>query len=204
MTSESTNAFSPTPITFSSTPIPTQPVLSQAQEGQQNPLQQGGGEAQQGIPASQTEVLKRKPSRSPSNAWAHFNRESDRSICSYCKKSYACNNASHGTTNMLKHLKVWIKNPYIEFDKKQKTIELGKDCEDDPNTTVSMTLVEFNQGKTLIELAKMIIIDELAFKFVDNEGLEKFMGEAHLRFKIPSRVTIAKYCMQLFRSNIDS
>jgi len=35
-----------------------------------------------------------------------------------------------------------------------------------------MKLVDFNLEQTLIALAKMIIIDELAFKFVENEGWE--------------------------------
>ena len=89
------------------------------------------------------------------------------------------------------------KNPHRHVDKKQKTIVFGSDSESDPNK-VSMKLVDFNQEQTLIELAKMIIIDELAFKFVENEGFRKFMEDAQPKFKIPSRVTIARYCMHVF------
>ena len=71
------------------------------------------------------------------------------------------------------------------------------DSESDPNK-VSMKLVDFNQEQTLMTLAKMIIIDELAFKFVENEGFRKFMEDAQPKFKIPSRVTIARYCMHVF------
>ena len=56
----------------------------------------------------------------------------------------------------------------------------------------------FNQEQTLIPLAKMIIIDELAFMFVENEGFKKFMGYVQPKFKIPSRVTIVRYCMHVF------
>ena len=55
-----------------------------------------------------------------------------------------------------------------------------------------MKLVDFNLEQTLIALAKMIIIDELAFKFVENEGFRKFMKDAQPKFKMLSHVTIAR------------
>ena len=62
-----------------------------------------------------------------------------------------------------------------------------------------MKLVDFNQEQTLIALAKMIIIEELAFKFVENERFRKFMEDAQPKFKIPSCVsTIARYFMHVF------
>jgi len=61
-----------------------------------------------------------------------------------------------------------------------------------------MKLVDFNREQILITLAKMIIIDEFAFKFVENEGFRKFMEDTQPKFKIPSRVTIARYCMNVF------
>ncbi|WOL16810.1 hypothetical protein Cni_G25598 [Canna indica] len=76
--------------------------------------------------SSPKEVLKRKPTRAPSSAWIHFTRENNRATCNYCKKIYACNATSHGTTNLLKHLRTCEKNPNREIDKKQKTIVLGK------------------------------------------------------------------------------
>ena len=54
-----------------------------------------------------------------------------------------------------------------------------------------MKLVEFNQGRILIALAK-IILDEISLKFVENEGFRKFMEEAEPYFKIPSRSIIAR------------
>jgi len=89
------------------------------------------------------------------------------------------------------------KNPHKQVDKKQKIIVFGSDSESDRNK-VSMKLVDFNQEQTLIALAKMIIIEELAFKFVENERFRKFMEDAQPKFKIPSRVTIVRYCMHVF------
>ena len=152
----------------------------------------------QEAPPSQREVPKRKPSRGPSSAWAHFTKQNNTATCNYCKKAYACNSSSHGTSNMLKHLKVCVKNPNKEIDKKQKTISLGKQFEDDPNS-VSFKLVEFKQEETRLALAKMIVVDELSFKFVENQGFRDFISEAQPRFKVPSRVTIAKDCMNMFK-----
>ena len=44
----------------------------------------------------------------------------------------------------------------------------------------------------------MIIIDELPFKFVENLGFRGFMIATQPLFKIPSHMTIARDCMQLF------
>lgn len=150
-------------------------------------------EAEQVLPKK-----KRKPSRPPSDAWQHFTKvENDtRAACNYCHQTYACNTATHRTNNLLKHLKVCEKSPFREIDKKQRTLCFGKQSEDD--NTVSFKLVEFNQEKTRIALAKMIIIDELPFKFVENQGFKDFMAEAQPRFKIPSRVTVARDCMLLY------
>ena len=85
----------------------------------------------------------------------------------------------------------------MHVDKKQKTIVFGNDSESDP-TKISMKLVDFNQEQTLIELVKVIIINEFVFKFVENEGFRKFMEDAKPKFKILSRVTIIRYCMYVF------
>ena len=55
-----------------------------------------------------------------------------------------------------------------------------------------MKLVDFNQEQTLITPPKMIIIYELAFKFVKNEGFRKFMEDVQPKF------IITRYCMHVF------
>ena len=60
---------------------------------------------------------------------------------------------------------------------------LGKQSESDLDSTISIKLVDFNQEKTRYQLAKMVIIDELAFKFVDNLGFREFMATTNLDLK---------------------
>lgn len=69
------------------------------------------------------------------------------------------------------------------------------DVQVDANT-VNFKLVEFNQEQTWLALAK--ILDELPFKFIENQGFREFMVETQPRFKIPSRITIARNCIQLY------
>ncbi|CAL5207228.1 unnamed protein product [Lathyrus oleraceus] len=173
-------------------------------EGVAYPLEQGQKVQQiqvEGLsslpPSALIEVSKRKPSRKPSKVWGNFKRVNDKAICKYCGKQYAGNSVSHDTTNMHKHLKVCPKNPNRVVDKKQKTIAIEKESEGDPNS-VCLKLGNFNQERTRLELAKMIIIDELPFKYVENEGFNMFMKEAKPRFKIPSRVIVARDCLRLY------
>jgi hypothetical protein len=111
-----------------------------------------------------------------SRAWDHFRKQGKRARCIYCNKTYAAGGNTHGTSNLNKHYKNCPKNPNRVIDKAQKTIVLGK-------------------------LAKMmiIIIDELPFNHVEGVGFKGFISCAQSRLKIPSRVTIARYCMQLYK-----
>lgn len=135
--------------------------------------------------------------RKRSRPWDHFVPDGKRAKCIYCNMTYAAEGNTHGTTNLNKHYKKCPKNPNRVIDKAQKTLVLGKQVEGDSN--VSFKLVEFNQLECRMELAKMIIIDELPFKHVEGVGFKGFMSRAQPRLKIPSRVTVAKDCMELYK-----
>ena len=47
-------------------------------------------------------------------------------------------------------------------------------------------------------LARMVIVDELPFKFVEGEGFRYFMSVVQPKFPIPGRVTIARDCWNLY------
>ncbi|CAN1140188.1 Putative AC transposase [Linum perenne] len=52
-----------------------------------------------------------------------------------------------------------------------------------------------------VALAKMIIIDELPFRFVEHVGFIQFMIVCFLDFKISSRKTIRAKCFNIFLHN---
>ena len=110
----------------------------------------------------------KKPSRPPSSAWDDFKKVGNKAVCKWCAKCYAGNSTTHGTTNLLKHSAICIKNPNRKRDKKQKTLHLGENKGDEDDTTISFKLVDFNQEKSREDLVKVIILDELPFKFVEN------------------------------------
>ena len=56
----------------------------------------------------------------------------------------------------------------------------------------------FSQQVCREACAKMLIIDELPFKFIENEGFRHFCSVSCPKFDLPSRVTIARDIYQLY------
>lgn len=59
--------------------------------------------------------------------------------------------------------------------------------------------VAFSVEGCRLGLAEMLIIDELPFRFVENEGFRRFMALAQPRLIIPSRTTVARDCINVFK-----
>ena len=67
----------------------------------------------------------------------------------------------------------------------------GKSCSNFVTTIFSQQLCRET-------CAKMLIVDDLSFKFIENEGFRHFCRVAYAKFDSPSRVTIAKVIYQLY------
>src|SRR6266487_6857383 len=82
----------------------------------------------------------------------------------------------------------------------------------DPNQTVlsvqdgkgtsstSVVAVHFDGDLCRQALARMIIVDELPFSFVENEGFRYFMSVTQPRLVLPGRMAIARDCLNLYTS----
>uniref|UniRef100_A0A803PJE3 BED-type domain-containing protein n=1 Tax=Cannabis sativa TaxID=3483 RepID=A0A803PJE3_CANSA len=148
----------------------------------------------------------KKTSRQVSDVWDHFTRIEDnpndpRAICNYCQQNYAAGHRIRGTSTLRNHLmNLCQKYPFRLEDKKQKTLIFQKKnivgCESVGGS--NLVAVVFNQNACRLACAKMIIIDELAFRFVEQEGFKLFCSVACPKFDIPSRVTIARDIMKLY------
>ena len=57
---------------------------------------------------------------------------------------------------------------------------------------------KFSIKKMRLALARMIIVDELPFKFVEHEGFNYYMNVVEPRFPISSCVTVVKDCIKLY------
>ncbi|KAM7500817.1 hypothetical protein LguiA_025231 [Lonicera macranthoides] len=132
--------------------------------------------------------------------WEHFTEIKNKggkcikASCNYCRTIYACDSNKNGIKNLLAHTPVCKKYPYRKQDKKQKQLSMEPKEEGGVNLTATSFSVEACQ----IALAKMIIIDELSFKFFENEGFKLFMGVPQPKLIIPSRTTIARDCLKLY------
>ena len=47
-------------------------------------------------------------------------------------------------------------------------------------------------------LARMIIVDELPFKFVEHEGFRNYSNVLQPRFIVPTRTTVARDCIRFY------
>ncbi|KAF7832042.1 zinc finger BED domain-containing protein RICESLEEPER 2-like [Senna tora] len=185
-----------------SAPMPTPPSIDlEAPTGTESTREGQQREGQQGEEHQGEEVtLKRKPSRPPSHVWSHFtkNETGDRCKCNYCKKEYACGSKSHSTSTLIRRLNECPSNPNRIVDKKQKKLGIEKKPEEEDDGLVKLKVLEFNQEECRIALAKMIIMDELPFRFVENPGFRGLVYLLQPEFQIPSRMTVYRDCMQLF------
>lgn len=116
--------------------------------------------------------------------------------CNYCHHPYACSSVI-GTSSMKAHLGRCPKYPYN--DDTTQTLFSFKNAgkEGDGN---SLNTWKFDQELCRQAFTKMIIIDELPFKFVEREGFCALMSVAQTKFRMLSRTTVSNDCMLLYGS----
>uniref|UniRef100_A0A3Q7J6F8 BED-type domain-containing protein n=1 Tax=Solanum lycopersicum TaxID=4081 RepID=A0A3Q7J6F8_SOLLC len=144
-------------------------------------------------------VGKRRKKRS--RAWDHFSRKTDsdgneKVVCNYCKKEYFADTKEHGTTSMLTHISKCPKMPY-NIDIRQSRLAFQPMIGGNKGDVVVVPW-KFDQEECRKALCRMVIIDELPFRFVEKEGFKQFMKVAQPCFHIPSRTTVTRDCFNLF------
>ncbi|KAK8558990.1 hypothetical protein V6N13_098592 [Hibiscus sabdariffa] len=154
------------------------------------------------IEASSTEggVGKRKIT---STAWDHFKviaGEKERDECIYCATKISCSTANG--TNAMKHHTNRCKKAPFNLDKKQTILDFESKTRCNANGTIETVSVpklwRFDQEEIRQALAKMVVIDELPFSFVEREGFRAFCKVAIPDFVPPSRATITRDCYAIF------
>ena len=66
-----------------------------------------------------------------------------------------------------------------------------------------LVVANYSEERIRLALARMIIIDELPFKFVEWQGFQEFMKIVEPWFPIPHRTTIARACVKIYSSEVD-
>ena len=78
----------------------------------------------------------------------------------------------------------------LSFQAKQTSVE------GEFNNEIVVT--KFSIERIQMALARMIVVDELTFRFVEHGSFIYFMEVAEPRFLVPSRLTVARDCIKLW------
>jgi hypothetical protein len=163
-------------------------------------------------PQNPRSALQPKPKKNEQTltVWEHFTKlelsDSDdhKSQCNYCKSEFNYHPRSHGTLSMLQHIRKNCKKYPGRFDKTQSKLSFETKREGQAavseGSSGNLVIDKFNASKIRAAISKMIIVDELPFRFVEGEGFQDFMKTVEPRFSIPSRFTIMRDCFKLFMS----
>uniref|UniRef100_A0A803N3X8 GRF-type domain-containing protein n=1 Tax=Chenopodium quinoa TaxID=63459 RepID=A0A803N3X8_CHEQI len=119
-----------------------------------------------------------------------------RAECKFCPKTFAADGNLNGSKNVKNHAESCLGNPInIEKEKgKEKQTKLYFDQEHESGELKCGSRI-INLNDVREALVHMIIVDELPFKHVEKPGFRHFVQVACPQFHIPSRVTIARDCL---------
>ena len=102
---------------------------------------------------------------------------------------------------MLQRMKV-CKEWHFPRDDKHKILSFQAKRERESGSNV-LVVANYSEEMIRLALARMIIIDELPFKFVEWQGFQEFMKIVEPWFPIPHRTTIARACVKIYSSEVD-
>ncbi|KAK8716299.1 hypothetical protein V6N13_043614 [Hibiscus sabdariffa] len=145
-----------------------------------------------------------------SYVWDHFKEISDSSNeaksekdvveCNYCGKCIAYK-PSYGTSGMKNHIARCKRFP-ANLNRKQKLVNFESKTITSPGGTSKIVQVptcwQFDQDSCRKALARMLIVDELPFVFVEHEGFRYFCKQLCPKFVPPSRKTVTRDCYSIF------
>ncbi|KAG8633975.1 hypothetical protein MANES_17G003183v8 [Manihot esculenta] len=151
--------------------------------------------------------MKRKSMKLRSVVWDHFAKFTDdtgtqKGKCNHCEKEFYCDPKKNGTSALRNHMSACIKNPHI-VTTRQSQLSLhplsSSTQEEGGNDQLGMlSSWHFDQDVARRKLAKMTIIDELPFMFVEGEGFKEWVKCIQPRFQIPPRWIVSRDCYDLY------
>ncbi|GMJ02868.1 DAYSLEEPER [Hibiscus trionum] len=153
-------------------------------------------------PSATSNKRVRKQQQPRAFCWSHFTKYvtedgENMARCKHCDSTYTMHTGG-STTNLNNHLKTCLKKPRgSTFDSKQSELTFAKFGLE---SETSFSTWKFDEDSIRKALIHMIIVDELPFRIVEEEGFKLFLSKACPRFHLPSRFTIRKDCLDLFNS----
>ncbi|KAK8698644.1 hypothetical protein V6N13_114755 [Hibiscus sabdariffa] len=129
-----------------------------------------------------------------------FDGDKEHVECIYCAQKISCASAN-GTNAMKCHTERCKKAPF-NLEKTQTILDFESKTKCNADGTIETVSVpklwRFDQEKIREALAKMVILDELPFSFVEREGFHMFCKIAIPDFILPSRTSNTRDCYALF------
>lgn len=148
------------------------------------------------VPPGTNESMAPKPKKQyvpRSDVWDHFDKPKDskKVSCNYCKSVFKHESRS-GTTVLWNHNKICKEyKASLESTTQQNLVNSSE-------ASGQLVAIGFNQDACRKATAKMIVLDELPFTFVERPGFTHFCEIAVPKFVIPSRTTITKDIVQMY------
>jgi len=111
--------------------------------------------------------------------WSHFIeiKENGKRIagkCKYCDIVYKADSSKNGMKNLKNHFSKCPKNPDNQSNQTQAQLIFEKDPNNEGEAGLKSWVL--NPHKVRKSIAKMIIMDELPFRFVENVGFRSMMS----------------------------
>ncbi|KAG8634406.1 hypothetical protein MANES_17G029905v8 [Manihot esculenta] len=151
--------------------------------------------------------MKRKSMKPRSIVWDHFSKFIDdmgiqKGKCNYCEKEFYCDPKKNGTSTLKHHMSACIKNSHsVTTRQSQLSLQPLSSSTQEGGGNYQLGMLSswhFDQDVARRKLAKMIIIDELPFMFVEGEGFKEWVECIQPKFRIPSRWTISRDFYDLY------
>nr|KAJ0212011.1 hypothetical protein LSAT_V11C400185890 [Lactuca sativa] len=143
--------------------------------------------------------------------WQHFDRDAVKKgakkvKCPYCSTMMCANSKKNGTSAMGNHLRLYcptspVYDPKGKVGDTKKQFVLSFKKVGDSGAT-SLEVHSFSQEKCRNSLARMCIKDNQPFSIVEDEGFREYSRDFQPLFKLPSRWTVARDCLQIYKEEM--
>ncbi|KAG2673937.1 hypothetical protein I3760_13G112600 [Carya illinoinensis] len=140
--------------------------------------------------------------------WQHFTKleggdpNNLQAKCNHCGKMYGCHYRKHGTSQLKVHLEEQCKkSPVLKSLVENGQSRLNFKMTDGSSGAMGPTLkgyTKYNPDECRRKLARMIVMDELLFQFVEGKGFQEFVQELEPRFVLPSRHIMANDIKKMY------
>ncbi|GLT53937.1 hypothetical protein SLA2020_271710 [Shorea laevis] len=164
-----------------------------------------GGRGRGGRPPLPNKKRTRNVSRK-SAAWDHFTKDVDSpedlpvAHCNYCRAEFKCHGKTNGTSNMLYHVRSCskLKSLKSQQDRSQSKLTFGARQSESGDSCNNLMIAKYSEKHVRESLCEMIILDEMPFSIVERMRFKKLFRVIEPQFKLPSRYTMMKDCVNLY------